>query len=92
MNHFGVGVPSFRAILKFKECFHWTNMENGVSGITIWVEKAIQGNGFYTGVRREVDWAPQMPQRAFSRLFTIPRMVWQTGIRNENETKQKQTK
>lgn len=41
VNHFGVGVPSFRAIFEFKECFHWTSMESGVSGIIIWAEKAV---------------------------------------------------
>lgn len=29
-------------------------MENRVSGITVWTEKAVKGNSFYTGARREV--------------------------------------
>lgn len=41
MNHFGVGLPSFKVTVKFKACFHWVSTENGVSRITVWVEKAV---------------------------------------------------
>ena len=41
MNHFGVGLPSFKVIVKFKACFHWASMENGVSRFIVWAEKTV---------------------------------------------------
>lgn len=41
VNHFVICVPSFRAIFKFKECFHEANMEKGVSRIIVWAEKTV---------------------------------------------------
>ena len=41
MNHFGAGVSSFRVIFKFKECFLWASMKNGVSRIIVGAEKVV---------------------------------------------------